>query len=266
MSSPASPARARTTVTARGLPPEAWHPVLATAPPVPALPAAGTTVAVVAAHPDDETLAAAGLLLRLAVRGVRVRLVLVTDGEAAYPDRGSAERAALAACRRTESRRALTVTGHPHAPVTHLGLPDGDVAEHEAWLAEELTAVLDGAAMCLVPWEHDPHPDHRASGRAALRAVAAVDAGGRPVTAWRYPVWMRHATPPAAAPPELRAFRLTTEEIAAKRDAIACHDSQLRSPWDGCGPVLPDHVLALFDDGVEPFLVGSPARPPGVRS
>ena len=37
----------------------------------------------------------------------------------------------------------------------------------------------------------------------------------------------------------------------------AHHDdaSQVRSPYDDCGPVLPGHVLALFEDGVEPFLV-----------
>ena len=243
------------TTTAPGLPPAAWHGVLAAAPDVPGPPPPGATVAVVAAHPDDETLGAAGLLMRLAVRGVGVRLVVATDGEAAYPGRSPAERSALAARRRDETRRALAAAGHPHVRPEHVGLPDGELGDHEDRLAEELTDALAGAALCLVPWELDPHPDHRAAGRAGLRAAAALRGRGHEIAVWRYPIWMRHATPPRDAPPDLRVLRLHAEEVAAKRDAVACHASQVVSPHDDCGPVLPDHVLALFADGLEPFLV-----------
>ena len=249
---------ATTATTGRGLPPEAWQAALAAAPALPEPPPAGTRVVVVAAHPDDETLGAAGLLLRLAVRGVGVHLVVATDGEAGYPGRSPAERSALGARRRGETRRALAAVGHPHVRPDHVGLPDGELAGHEDRLARELTDALAGAALCLLPWERDPHPDHRAAGRAGLRAAAALRERGHAIAVWRYPIWMRHATPPRDAPPDLHALRLLTEEVAAKRDAVACHASQVRSPYEDCGPVLPAHVLALFEDGVEPFLVAGP--------
>ena len=39
-----------------------------------------------AAHPDDETLGAGGLLARLARDGVRCDVVVLTDGEGSHPD------------------------------------------------------------------------------------------------------------------------------------------------------------------------------------
>ena len=45
-------------------------------------------VVVVAPHPDDEVLGAGGALASLAVRGARLLLVAVTDGEASDPERG----------------------------------------------------------------------------------------------------------------------------------------------------------------------------------
>jgi LmbE family N-acetylglucosaminyl deacetylase len=247
------------TVTAAGLPATAWRTVLLALPGLPALPPAGSTVVVVAAHPDDETLAAAGLLQRLARLGVRTRFVVATDGEAGYPDREPEEREELAARRRKELRRALSVTGYPHARPTFAGLPDGDVAGHEDALADALAGPLAKADLCLAPWELDPHPDHRATGRAALRAVARARERRPQLALWRYPVWMRHSLSTADAPRGLRALRLTPEEVAGKRRAVECHASQLVSPHPDQGPVLPEHVLALFDDGVEAFLIGTPA-------
>jgi hypothetical protein len=43
-------------------------------------------VVVLAAHPDDETLGAAGLVARLARAGARVSYVIASDGEASHPD------------------------------------------------------------------------------------------------------------------------------------------------------------------------------------
>ena len=43
------------------------------------------SVAVVAAHPDDEVLGVGGLLAMTAAAGAPIRLVAVTDGEASHP-------------------------------------------------------------------------------------------------------------------------------------------------------------------------------------
>jgi LmbE family N-acetylglucosaminyl deacetylase len=42
-------------------------------------------IVVVAPHPDDETLAAGGLIAMQRFRQIHVTLLAVTDGEAAYP-------------------------------------------------------------------------------------------------------------------------------------------------------------------------------------
>jgi LmbE family N-acetylglucosaminyl deacetylase len=248
-------------VTARGLPADHWRPRLAAAA-EPALPAGGFASIVVAVpHPDDETLGAGGLLHRLVHAPARpqVRVVFVTDGAAGYPgvDPGSA--AHLAAERRREALAALGELGLGDADAVFLDRPDGGLTEPvEADLTRRLEAVLAErrADLCLAPWPLDPHPDHQAVGRAA-RAASAVHR----TPLWQYPIWMRHSVPAAelgADEPRLRVLRLTEAEKAAKEAALRTHASQLRSPFPDYGPVLPEHVVDLFADGLEPFFVPAP--------
>ena len=87
-------------------------------------------VLVVSPHPDDETVAVGGLLHDLVAAGWRVRLVSVTDGEAAYPAVSG-----LGAVRRRELASALDRLGIADATIIHrLALPDGHVAECQAAL------------------------------------------------------------------------------------------------------------------------------------
>src|SRR4051794_34427238 len=68
-------------------------------------------VLVVAAHPDDETLATSGLLQRLHTEGTEVSLVVATDGEGAFPESTSDEKRALGRLRREELRASLRAQG-----------------------------------------------------------------------------------------------------------------------------------------------------------
>ena len=95
---------------------------------------------VVAPHPDDETLGLGGTIAATADRGIPVRVISVTDGDAAHPEATAAERRALAHTRCAEVLCATAALGVV-APV-RLGLPDGDVAGHEARLVDALTEVL----------------------------------------------------------------------------------------------------------------------------
>ena len=67
-------------------------------------PAAWASAVIVAAHPDDEVLGAGGTMALLAAAGARLRLVAVTDGEAAHP---GADPAGMARARIAESAAAL---------------------------------------------------------------------------------------------------------------------------------------------------------------
>jgi len=162
--------------------PEAWQAAFAAHPAAVMDPAVGRLL-VVAAHPDDETLGAGGFLRAVHAAGGRVRLVVATDGEAAFPRAGPAVRAALARTRRDELDRALGALGLDGIEVHRLGLPDSGLADVDCELVEALRPLAADADACLAPWVHDPHPDHAAAGRATLAAA--------PVGAHRfgYPIW-----------------------------------------------------------------------------
>ncbi len=237
--------------------PDAWRAALAAH----ALPAMDTRVRqllVVAAHPDDETLAAGGFLHAVHAAGGQIRLVVATDGEAAFPDATEAQRVALARTRRAELDRALGELGLDGVEVHRLGLPDSGLAAVEARLVDALRPLAAGVDACLAPWVHDPHPDHAAAGRAALAAApAGAHRFGYPIWTW---VW---GDPDDPGLPWSRAVehRLDPTARRAKQRAVGAHTSQLRPGPDGAEPILPAAVLAHFDGDREVFF-----RMPAPRS
>ncbi|MDQ4117683.1 MAG: PIG-L family deacetylase [Actinomycetota bacterium] len=209
---------------------------------------------VVAAHPDDETLAAAGYLRAAHAAGVRVEIVVATDGEAALPEHDDLDRAGLARTRRAELHTALDRLGVGDTPVHWLGLPDS--ALDADVLAAELSPLLHGADTCLAPWALDPHPDHAAAGRAVAAAA--------PTTAhrWQYPIWMWTGhSPDDPDIPWSRAHRhvLDDTDRAAKAHAIEAFASQTAPLVPGGRAVLGDDVLSHFRTAPELFF-RDPAR------
>ena len=142
-------------------------------------------VLVVAAHPDDETLGAGGLIAEAERRGLPVRIVVATDG-AASQAAGIAER------RSAELAAAIRLLA-PTATVEQLGLPDGRTDEHReelrAALAERVEQ-LPPDTLLVAPWSGDGHRDHRVVGetvadgrrrQAGARVSDLAVALGRPV-------------------------------------------------------------------------------------
>lgn len=124
---------------------------------------------VVVAHPYEELGAAGGLLHDLALQGVPVSVLVVTDSGAPHLD---------------ASYHALGLSGIRRY---RLGLAGGRVeaAEHDVTAAvSELVGFGDPRGLwCLAPWELDGHPDHDAVGR----ATAAACTGYR-LPLLRYPI------------------------------------------------------------------------------
>ncbi|MGW9213707.1 PIG-L deacetylase family protein [Embleya sp. NPDC055664] len=214
-------------------------------------PAAGGLV-VVAAHPDDEVLGVGGLVASTSAAGERVRVVVLTDGEASHPD-GPIPPAELAARRVGESTRALAVlsAGGPAVEIVRLGLPDTGVAAHEVAARAALVDLLAGYALCAAPWSGDLHADHEAAGRIAAAACAAART---PLV--EYPVWMWHwAGPEDPRVPWAQAVRmdLTDDGARRKRRAIACFVSQIAPPAPGTDDrvILPPDELAHFERDFE---------------
>ena len=230
----------------------AWrrHPGWATGP---ALTLAGVTrLVVVAAHPDDESLGAGGLIATASRQGLAVDIVCATDGEGSHPHSATRTPEQLAAIRAEEGRRAAEALGVPQ--VERLELSDGRVAADQDRLTERLVEVVgDAPGMVIVaPWRGDGHPDHEAAGRAAAAAARRTRA-----ELWEFPVWFWHWGAPGKAPWKLlQPFQLDEHALRAKHHAIRAHASQIAplSDLEGDETLLPAEFLAHFEDGPEHYL------------
>lgn len=207
---------------------------------------------VVAAHPDDESLGAGGLVASAVAAGIPVDVVCATDGEASHPDSPTTPPERLAVLRAEEARRAGEVLGVRE--VHRVGLPDGGVAGTEEDLTGSLVRLVgDGRGCVLVaPWRRDGHPDHEAAGRAAAAAARRTGAD-----LWEYPVWFWHWAGPDEAPwSSLHPFPLDEHARRVKADAICCHASQVAplSGLEGDEALLDEELLAHFAGGPEHFV------------
>lgn len=200
-------------------------------------------VVVVAPHPDDEVLGVGGLLHLSAEGGVSVVVVAVTDGEASHPGSPTLTPRQLTERRAAERVDALERLG-VDAEVLRLGLPDGGVAAAEGDLEASLRDVLRPTDWCIATWRGDGHPDHEASGRAAVAATEAVGARLLEV-----PIWTWHwARPDDPGVPWDRARRVPLPATAqtAKQRSVEAYTSQIAplsdDPADAA--ILPAPVLA----------------------
>ena len=211
-----------------------------------------TRLVVVAAHPDDESLGAGGLIATAAAAGLPVYVVLLTAGEASPYAAPSKTRHALATLRLAETENALARLA-PENLLAFLGAPDGEVATAEDQIARSLTELLGDASRTLLaaPWRHDGHDDHDAAGRAAARAAA--DSGARlieyPLLAWT------HLDPDDFPWHHAACLGLSDQAREQKAEAIRAHASQVRSTGlHGDSPPLPGRVLAHFQSPFEHYV------------
>ncbi len=218
----------------------------------------GRPLLVLAPHADDESLGCGGLIAQACAAGAPVHVAIMTDGSRSHPNSRAFPAPRLAALRQAEAREAVAVLGLPPEHLAFFGYQDaaapcggGDLAVAAAGLAAFVQARAIGT-VCAT-WAHDPHCDHEATHRIA--AAAAGLAGFRHLS---YAVWgwtLPAATWLAAAPVE--GFRLgIAGELARKRQAIACHRSQLGGfiNDDPEGFALPQALLDLCDRPFETYL------------
>lgn len=240
----------------------AWLASPLSASPELAAPGRGDEVVVVAAHPDDESLGAGGLIAMAAARGARVRVVVATDGEASHPSSPTHDRVRLATLRRRELRAAVAALAPGVEPVL-LGLPDGALDRHRDALAYLLEPQLASATHVVTTWAGDGHPDHEACAIVCQRLTAAR----ADVVCWQFPIWAWHWADPACDRlPWQRFAQLRLSEAArkAKQAAVDAYQSQHLplSPAIGDEPILPAQVLQHFARNFETFVVAAPAAEP----
>lgn len=210
---------------------------------------------VIAAHPDDETLGAGGLIATAAERQIPIQVVVVTDGAGSHPRSRSMTPGQLADRRVAEVYSAVSILA-PDARTTLLGFPDGRTAEFAQEISDALRQVFAAAgahAHVVVVWSGDGHSDHETVGRIAER-WAPADA-----RVWGYPIWAWHwGHPDTGVLPWERARILPLPRRIGdrKRRALAAHVSQLEplSADPGDERVLEPEVLEHFARDRELYL------------
>jgi LmbE family N-acetylglucosaminyl deacetylase len=190
-----------------------------------------TALFVVAAHPDDETLGAGGLIAACSARGIPVRVVVVTDGGELAERRAAEFAAAL---------RELGATG------TILGFADGATRENRDGIRAALAPIigaLPAGALIAAPWRGDGHRDHRVVGE----VIAELAERRRLV---EYPVWLWHWGEPASDDVPWKSFASLPIDSARKARALDEYASQR----EGEEPVLRADFLENFARDSELFV------------
>ncbi|MDQ0028472.1 LmbE family N-acetylglucosaminyl deacetylase [Arthrobacter bambusae] len=188
------------------------------------------TVVVLAAHPDDETLGAGGLIARLVELGAAVSVVLCSAGEASHPDSPTTSPDELAALRLREFGDAMAALGLG-GRWTFLRLPDGQLGHHRPELHDALDAAIRNAAgvnapsdvVLVAPLRGDGHTDHDVAGSVAAQLA---EAGGYGLL--EYPIW--YWLWASASDDRWRRWvrsELTPRSRQAKSKALQAHRSQM---------------------------------------
>ena len=150
-------------------------------------------VLVMAPHPDDESLGCGGTLARLRQLGYPVHVLFVSDGTLSHPNSASYPAPKLRDLRETEAREALKILGVAAEACTFMRLPDRRIpTQDEPGFADAVAVVMAllnqlKPVALLMPWQRDPHPDHRACWQIGQRAAQKVTVQPRIL---EYLIWL----------------------------------------------------------------------------
>lgn len=220
-------------------------------------PGRGERLIVLAAHPDDESLGAGGLIHDCLARGAAVTVLLCTAGEASHPNSPTHTPKQLVEIRLAEFSEAMEglsgAAGDGSLVWRFLDLPDASVADSVEVLEAILDDEFDGIRCLLVaPFRHDGHSDHDAAGAAAARVATRHGA-----TLLEYPIWYWLWAHPATDEQwrSWNRMELTPGARAAKRAAVGAHRSQLGALSEAAGDetLLSAPFLEHFGRDVEIF-------------
>lgn len=160
-------------------------------PAVSPLSASKTSSLVFAPHPDDEVLGCGGVLAIRAQAGMRVKVVIMTDGRTSHSKLIDASE--LTAIRRAEAEEAGRVLG-VSSGYEFLEIEDHQLARHrESAMSRVVDIIRDFKPdEVFVPHRRDLISDHVETYWIVRRAVEQI---GRPAALLEYPIWLWNGWP-----------------------------------------------------------------------
>lgn len=192
---------------------------------------------VLSPHPDDESLACGGLIIRAARGGAAVRVLFATNGDNnPWPQRylerrwrvGPEERRRWGARRRGEAQSAIEALGLAKESAHFLEFPDqgftGALLRADAQILGAFEKEIREwkPTLLVLPSPNDTHRDHNAIAVLFDLVLRRIAPEARP-TVIHFPV---HPCDQKATEADL-VLQLGEGEIDQKRRAILCHESQM---------------------------------------
>jgi LmbE family N-acetylglucosaminyl deacetylase len=221
---------------------------------------------ILAPHPDDETLGCGGLLATATARGLRPRVIYLTDGSASHRNAVQWPPARLAQVRRAEALAALDVLGVGADDVLFMDWPDAAPhrpggPDYEAAVGR-LSIWLDAfdPKSLWAPRAGESHCDHAAA--SALADDLARRRGGA-LRRLDYMVWGWGDDAVASRRRGEQVWRLACADVAPQRRvALACHRTQTTDLIADAEEAfsIPAELAALTDRPAEIFIERSFGR------
>lgn len=153
-------------------------------------------IAVLAPHPDDETLGCGGTIAKKISEGFEVFIILVTDGRHAYSKGLGIESnptpEELSQIRRQEFIKATSTLGVPETNLRFLDFEDGTLSKNEREVEIRIRGIMKELqpAEVYFPCEQDAHPDHQSLNRIVHHELLEI---GLNCGAYEYSIMHKYA-------------------------------------------------------------------------
>lgn len=189
------------------------------------------TALVIAPHPDDDAIGCGATILQLRQQGIRVRILIVTNGEASTQSKVITP-GHLAALRRTETQTAARILNVPETELVFLSYPDGQTGQSLEKITKDIAAQiwLSSPSLILAPFALDLHADHRLVAQALTHLCETGKVSCRILS---YPTWfwprgaLRYLL---TQPKNYRLLKISTEGfLEKKKAALLAHRSQFEN-------------------------------------
>lgn len=209
---------------------------------------------VFAPHPDDETLACGGTILRKRQAGAEIKIVFLTDGSASHQQ--CLPPALLREVRQEEAKTAAQRLGLSADDLFFLDYADGHLSEYPAEAKERVITLLKRfqPEEIFIPYRAEPPQDHATTHQIILAALKSYPRG---VIINEYPVWYWYHWPWVGVRQGKREDTLGVIFLSL-RTALAAQMPRLFSTAVDIGPVLESkrEALAAHRSQMTPLLPG----------